>query len=84
MKVRVKFKKYGPVRFIGHLDVMRFFQKAVKTAICLHSRKLIEMYWSKLNEIMQNICENSKYSVVISPLWEGTISTYIFISFGSQ
>ena len=28
MKLRIKFKKYGPVRFIGHLDVMRFFQKA--------------------------------------------------------
>ena len=28
MKLRIKFRKYGPVRFIGHLDVMRFFQKA--------------------------------------------------------
>lgn len=32
MKVRVKFKKYGPIRFIGHLDVMRFFQKAIRRA----------------------------------------------------
>ena len=32
MKVRVKFKKYGPVRFIGHLDVMRFFQKVIRRA----------------------------------------------------
>lgn len=32
MKVRVKFKKFGPVRFIGHLDVMRFFQKAIRRA----------------------------------------------------
>ena len=32
MKVRVKFRKYGPVRFIGHLDVMRFFQKAIRRA----------------------------------------------------
>lgn len=32
MKLRVKFKKYGPVRFIGHLDVMRFFQKAIRRA----------------------------------------------------
>ena len=30
MKVRVKFKKYGPIRFIGHLDVMRFFQKCIR------------------------------------------------------
>ena len=32
MKSRVRFKKYGPVRFIGHLDVMRFFQKAIRRA----------------------------------------------------
>ncbi len=32
MKVRVKFKKHGAIRFIGHLDVMRFFQKAIRRA----------------------------------------------------
>lgn len=32
IKLRVKFKKYGPIRFIGHLDVMRFFQKAIRRA----------------------------------------------------
>ncbi len=32
MKVRIKFRKYGPIRFIGHLDVMRFFQKAMRRA----------------------------------------------------
>lgn len=32
VKVRIKFKKFGPVRFIGHLDVMRFFQKAIRRA----------------------------------------------------
>lgn len=32
MKIRVKFAKYGSVKFIGHLDVMRFFQKAVRRA----------------------------------------------------
>jgi len=32
VKVRVKFRKYGPVRFIGHLDVMRYFQKAIRRA----------------------------------------------------
>lgn len=32
MRLRIKFKKYGPLRFIGHLDVMRFFQKAVRRA----------------------------------------------------
>lgn len=32
MKVRVKFSKYGPVKFIGHLDVMRYFLKAIRRA----------------------------------------------------
>lgn len=32
MKLRVKFIKFGPVRFIGHLDVMRFFQKTIRRA----------------------------------------------------
>lgn len=32
MKLRIKFRKYGPVRFIGHLDVMRYFQKAIRRA----------------------------------------------------
>lgn len=32
MKLRIKFKKFGPLRFIGHLDVMRFFQKAIRRA----------------------------------------------------
>lgn len=32
MKVRVKYVKSGHFKFIGHLDVMRFFQKAVKRA----------------------------------------------------
>lgn len=32
MKLRVKFRKHGPIRFIGHLDVMRFFQKCIRRA----------------------------------------------------
>lgn len=32
MKVRVKFSKYSVVKFIGHLDVMRYFQKAIRRA----------------------------------------------------
>ena len=32
MKIRVKFAKYDALRFIGHLDVMRFFQKALRRA----------------------------------------------------
>lgn len=32
MKIRIKFAKYGVMKFIGHLDTMRFFQKAVRRA----------------------------------------------------
>lgn len=32
MKVRIKFKKYGAMKFIGHLDIMRYFQKAMRRA----------------------------------------------------
>ena len=32
MKVRIKFAKYGVMKFIGHLDMMRFFQKAIRRA----------------------------------------------------
>lgn len=30
MFVRIRFAKYGVMKFIGHLDVMRYFQKAVR------------------------------------------------------
>ena len=30
MNVRVQFAKYNTMKFIGHLDVMRYFQKAVR------------------------------------------------------
>lgn len=32
MKYRVKFSKNGPIKYIGHLDVMRYFQKAIRRA----------------------------------------------------
>ncbi|MBQ2275753.1 MAG: TIGR03936 family radical SAM-associated protein [Lachnospiraceae bacterium] len=32
MKIRIKFTKTGSLRFIGHLDVMRYFQKAFRRA----------------------------------------------------
>ena len=32
MRARVKFAKTGIMRYVGHLDLMRFFQKAVKRA----------------------------------------------------
>ena len=32
IKIRLKFSKNGPIRFIGHLDVMRYFQKVNRRA----------------------------------------------------
>lgn len=32
MKIRIKFRKYGVMKFIGHLDIMRYFQKAIRRA----------------------------------------------------
>lgn len=32
MKIRIKFGKYGDMKFIGHLDVMRYFQKVMRRA----------------------------------------------------
>ena len=32
MKIRIRFSKHGAMKFIGHLDVMRFFQKAMRRA----------------------------------------------------
>ena len=32
LKARIKFRKYGSMKFIGHLDVMRFFQKVMRRA----------------------------------------------------
>ena len=32
MKVRIKFKKEGVMKYIGHLDVMRYFQKLLRRA----------------------------------------------------
>ncbi|MBQ7677319.1 MAG: DUF2344 domain-containing protein [Lachnospiraceae bacterium] len=32
MKYRIRFAKYGVMRYVGHLDLMRFFQKALKRA----------------------------------------------------
>jgi radical SAM-linked protein len=32
LKVRIKFSKEGSTKFIGHLDTMRYFQKAIRRA----------------------------------------------------
>ena len=32
MKIRIKYQREGAVRFLGHLDMMRYFQKAIRRA----------------------------------------------------
>ncbi len=32
MKIRIRFAKRGTMRFIGHLDIMRYFQKSMRRA----------------------------------------------------
>ncbi len=32
MKIRIQFSKHGVMKFIGHLDMMRYFQKAIRRA----------------------------------------------------
>ncbi|MGN1166772.1 MAG: TIGR03936 family radical SAM-associated protein [Lachnospiraceae bacterium] len=32
MKARIKFRKFGVMKFIGHLDIMRYFQKVMRRA----------------------------------------------------
>ncbi len=32
MKIRIKFEKHGNIKYIGHLDLMRFFQKMFRRA----------------------------------------------------
>lgn len=32
MKIRIKFSKLGAMKFVGHLDIMRYFQKAIRRA----------------------------------------------------
>ncbi|MEG0215416.1 MAG: TIGR03936 family radical SAM-associated protein, partial [Hungatella sp.] len=32
MKIRIKFSKLGAMKFVGHLDLLRYFQKAMRRA----------------------------------------------------
>ena len=32
LNIRIKFQKSGAMKFIGHLDMMRYFQKAIRRA----------------------------------------------------
>ena len=65
MKARIKFRKYGALRFIGHLDVMRFFQKVMRRAeipiaftggYSPHSDRFLRRIFSTYDHV---VCESS-------------------------
>lgn len=32
LKIRIRFSKQGPIKFVGHLDMVRYFQKVMRRA----------------------------------------------------
>lgn len=32
LKIRIRFSKHGPIKFVGHLDMVRYFQKVMRRA----------------------------------------------------
>lgn len=64
MKARIKFKKYGAMKFIGHLDIMRYFQKAMRRAdipIAFTSGYSPHMIMSFANPLGVGITSESEY-----------------------
>ena len=43
MKVRIKFSKEGPMKFVGHLDTMRNFQKALLNVLLTPNETLKQL-----------------------------------------
>ena len=62
MKIRIRFRKYGVMKFIGHLDVMRYFQKAMRRAhIEVHTSASTEESLRALNGVMVEGVECTGY-----------------------
>ncbi len=64
MKLRIKFKKYGALRFIGHLDVMRYFQKALRQAeidVAYTSGYSPHQVMSFASPLGVGLCSNGEY-----------------------
>lgn len=64
MKIRIKFRKYGVMKFIGHLDMMRYFQKAMRRAeidiaysegFSPHQIMSLRHRWELESPVMENI-----------------------------
>ena len=64
MNVRVKFRKYGNLKFIGHLDVMRYFQKAMRRAeipVCYSEGFSPHMIMSFASPLGVGLTSNGEY-----------------------
>lgn len=79
MKIRVKFSKHGPVKYVGHLDMMRYFQKAnrrAKVDICYsegYSPHQIMSFASPLGVGMESDAEYFDMQLNSSPSSEEAI-----------
>ena len=64
MNIRIKFRKYGPMKFISHLDVMRYFQKAMRRAeipICFSEGFSPHMIMSFASPLSVGLTSDAEY-----------------------
>ena len=50
MKVRIKFSKHGPVKYIGHLDIMFFLQ--VRTKALKNLKDFLTHWWPRTSTVL--------------------------------
>lgn len=75
MKVRIKFSKYSSMKFIGHLDIMRFFQKLIRRAkidICYTEGFHPHQIMTFASPLGVGILSNAEYMDIVT---EGNLST---------
>ncbi len=64
MNIRIKFRKYGAMKFISHLDVMRYFQKAIRRAkidICFSEGFSPHMIMSFASPLSLGVTSEAEY-----------------------
>ncbi len=64
MNIRIKFQKYGAMKFISHLDVMRYFQKAIRRAkidICFSEGFSPHMIMSFASPLSLGVTSEAEY-----------------------
>ena len=64
LNIRIKFRKYGAMKFISHLDVMRYFQKAIRRAkidICFSEGFSPHMIMSFASPLSLGVTSEAEY-----------------------